>query len=186
MVSGRPTGGSELWIIPASGGKAERLAVTGENSGGWSVARSGSRLAYERSIADANIWRIPGPNSTAKRGPPAKWIASTHWDGEPQFSPDGKKIVFSSGRSGSVEIWICNADGTNAVQLTSLGSPWPEISRHEPRQSVARKQLPCFLAGHQHTVPPSPDGAQSAGWEGGSYIRSPRAFPLVTRQSSIR
>jgi Tol biopolymer transport system component len=47
---------------------------------------------------------------------------------EPQFSPDGKKIAFNSSRSGSNEIWTCDREGRNPVQLTSsngsqLGSP---------------------------------------------------------------
>jgi TolB protein len=38
--------------------------------------------------------------------------------GRPDWSPDGKKIVFSSSRSGTVQVYIMNADGTNPVQLT--------------------------------------------------------------------
>ena len=39
----------------------------------------------------------------------------------PAFSPDGGKIAFYSSRSGTWEIWVCDRDGSNAVQLTSLG-----------------------------------------------------------------
>ncbi len=44
------------------------------------------------------------------------------------FSPDGKSIAFRSTRSGTSELDICGADGSNTVQLTSLrngdtGSP---------------------------------------------------------------
>ena len=39
-----------------------------------------------------------------------------------QSTPDGSRIVFDSKRSGHAEIWVCNADGSNPVQLTSLES----------------------------------------------------------------
>jgi Tol biopolymer transport system component len=38
----------------------------------------------------------------------------------PELSPDGKKIVFESDRLGFWDIWICDADGTNCGQVTSL------------------------------------------------------------------
>jgi len=36
------------------------------------------------------------------------------------YPPDGKRIAFGSDRSGTFETWICNSDGTNQLQLTSL------------------------------------------------------------------
>jgi Tol biopolymer transport system component len=48
-------------------------------------------------------------------------ISSTREDYSPSFSPDGKKIAFVSDRTGTTEIWVCNSDGSNAVQLTFLG-----------------------------------------------------------------
>jgi Tol biopolymer transport system component len=37
---------------------------------------------------------------------------------QPRFSPDGKKILFTSDRGGGDNIWMMNADGTERVQIT--------------------------------------------------------------------
>ena len=34
------------------------------------------------------------------------------------FSPDGKKIAFITSRSGSLQIWLMNTDGSDQHQLT--------------------------------------------------------------------
>jgi Tol biopolymer transport system component len=112
-----------LWIVPVSGGAPRRLPVTGENTSAVSVSRTGNRLAYEHIEGDSNIWRMAGPSSVDDRSAPFKWIASKQADQAPQFSPDGKLIAFSSARSGNLEIWVCDADGRNPVQLTSFGGP---------------------------------------------------------------
>ncbi|RLD25626.1 MAG: hypothetical protein DRI75_13045 [Bacteroidetes bacterium] len=44
-------------------------------------------------------------------------------DGYPMLSPDGRKIVFTSNRTGTYQIYLCDSDGSNIVQLTnSIGS----------------------------------------------------------------
>jgi Tol biopolymer transport system component len=48
-------------------------------------------------------------------------IVSTFQDHSPRYSPDGKRIVFRSTRSGSPEIWVCESDGSNLSKLTSFG-----------------------------------------------------------------
>ncbi len=125
-------GNTKLWTIPASGGTREHLAITGENVVELSVARIGRRMVYERHREDLNIWRIPGPNSSDSNGLPLKFIASTETDMEPQFSPDGKKIAFNSSRSGNYEIWACDREGGNTVQLTSFGGPAVGSPRWSP------------------------------------------------------
>jgi len=67
-----------------------------------------------------NIWRLEVPGPHGKTTAPTKLISSTRFDHEAQFSPDGKKIAFSSNRTGSFEIWVCDSDGSNAQRLTSL------------------------------------------------------------------
>jgi Tol biopolymer transport system component len=125
-------GSTSLWSVPAGGGPPERIGLAGERASDLSVSRTGNRLVYERDSWDTNIWRIPGPNSSKSKGEPLRLIASTQADGEPQFSPDGKKIVFSSSRSGTEEIWVCDQDGRNPVQLTSFNGPLAGSPRWSP------------------------------------------------------
>ncbi len=40
------------------------------------------------------------------------------YDMQPRYSPDGSRIVFVSDRDGSENLWIANADGSDAHQLT--------------------------------------------------------------------
>jgi Tol biopolymer transport system component len=40
------------------------------------------------------------------------------FDSQPRWSPDGKRIVFLSDRSGAENIWLCDPDGKNAKALT--------------------------------------------------------------------
>ncbi|MES2691676.1 MAG: peptidase M28, partial [Bacteroidota bacterium] len=44
---------------------------------------------------------------------------SKGYDAEATVSPDGKKIVFTSTRSGDLELWTMNIDGSEQKQITS-------------------------------------------------------------------
>ena len=52
-------------------------------------------------------------------GGDAKIIREGHaYEVQPRFSPDGKKISFTSDAGGGDNIWIMDADGNNAKQIT--------------------------------------------------------------------
>ncbi len=111
-----------LFRIAASGsGKPQRLAGVGEDGSEAVISRRTQRLVYTRELLDTNIWRLEVPGPQAKISLPMKLISSTRVDEHAQFSPDGKKIVFSSNQTGSFEIWISDSGGSNQQPLTSLG-----------------------------------------------------------------
>ncbi len=98
------------------------------------ASSSGSRLAYVRTSENYNIWKV----DFHSRGPQAhKLVTSTRHQKSPDISPDGSKIAFNSDRSGSDEVWICDSDGSNAVQVTSFGGS----STGSPRWSPDGKRL---------------------------------------------
>ena len=50
----------------------------------------------------------------------------------PEFSPDGMRIAFMANRSGNWEIWVCDSDGSNPVQLTSFRGAFVTNPRWSP------------------------------------------------------
>ena len=50
----------------------------------------------------------------------------------PDYSPKGDAVAFMSTRSGSTEIWLSNADGSNPRQLTSMEGPLTANPRWSP------------------------------------------------------
>jgi dipeptidyl aminopeptidase/acylaminoacyl peptidase len=48
------------------------------------------------------------------------------------YSSDGKRLAFASTRSGSEEIWVSDVDGSDPIQLTSMGGPQCANPRWSP------------------------------------------------------
>jgi eukaryotic-like serine/threonine-protein kinase len=124
IFSSNHAGSFNLWRGMIAGDTPELLVVAGKNVYNPAISRQGNRLAYNERYLDSNIWRLDASGvAEGRRGSPAKLIFSTRADHSPQFSPDGRKIVFVSDRSGNEEIWVCASDGTNPLQLTSFNGP---------------------------------------------------------------
>ncbi|HYZ85439.1 MAG TPA: winged helix-turn-helix domain-containing protein [Bryobacteraceae bacterium] len=136
------------------------------------------RLVYVRSFQDSNIWRVqtsaPG---TAASAPPVVSISSTRSEATPDLSPDGRRVAFTSNRSGESEIWLADVDGSNAVQLTSMravsGAPrWSPDGERIVFQSNPEGQFDVYVipaAGGKpwnHTSHPATDGRPSFSRDG--------------------
>ena len=75
-----------------------------------------------------------GPGGAAA-GPPRLGVSASSWlDGSPDFSGDGKQIVFVSNRTGRDEIFIGSADSVTARQITDF-SRVPASTVGSPRIS---------------------------------------------------
>ena len=123
-----PAIGGGLWEVGLTHPeRAQRLPI-GHDVSDVAVSSSGHRLVYLQSSTNTNIWQLDLQGSPAQAH---KLIASSAEQESASISPDGRRITFESDRSGALEIWVCDADGSNVLQLTSFGV----ISTGTPRWS---------------------------------------------------
>ncbi|MCF6219602.1 MAG: amidohydrolase family protein [Robiginitomaculum sp.] len=74
------------------------------------VSPDGKTIAFDL-LGDIYTMPIKGGQATS--------IASgMAWEIQPRFSPDGKRIAFTSDRGGADNIWTMDTDGTNPHQVT--------------------------------------------------------------------
>ncbi len=72
-----------------------------------------------------------------------KLTNSPGYDAEAVVSPDGKKIAFTSTRSGDLELWTMDIDGTNLKQITyGLGYDGGSFFSHDSKKLVFRSSRP--------------------------------------------
>ena len=117
--------------VPISGGSpARRVEFIGDNADHPVLSRQG-QLAFSQTSSDVDIWHadLEGPGRLGRR---ERFISSTRQDDNPQFSGDGRRIVFISDRSGGEEVWICDRNGSNPMQLTSMGGSITGCPRLSP------------------------------------------------------
>ena len=109
-----------LWRVEVDGNHSpERIEVAGVNAVFPSITTPGDRLVFARLVDDIDIYQF-------EAGKSARPVAtSTLFDGNPEFSPNGRRIAFSSARGGrAVEVWVASADGSEPAQLTHGPGRW--------------------------------------------------------------
>jgi Tol biopolymer transport system component/DNA-binding winged helix-turn-helix (wHTH) protein len=121
-----------LWRVSLNGGEPVKLEVSARTPAWPTISLSSHRLGFVESFQDANVWRLPLTVSDGQPKSPTKLISSTRYDSSAQYSPDGKRIAFRSDRSGSNEIWLCDSEGNNPVQLTDVRGPLAGSPRWSP------------------------------------------------------
>jgi Tol biopolymer transport system component len=112
--------GGGLWQVTLDG-TVSRLPF-GEGAATPVVGPKGDRIAYVRTRQVVNIWRTD-LQATAPEQSATRLISSTGVELLPQYSPDGKHIAFQSNRSGSWEIWMSDADGSQPVRISAFNGP---------------------------------------------------------------
>ncbi|PIB90827.1 amidohydrolase family protein [Caulobacter sp. FWC2] len=103
----------EKWNINAPPGVATREIRIAVDNGTWmnvDVSRDGKLIAFDL-LGDIYTMPIAG-------GTPTRIAEGLAYDHQPRFSPDGKRIAFTSDRGGGDNIWVMNLDGSDKRAVT--------------------------------------------------------------------
>jgi serine/threonine protein kinase len=153
IVFGAGAGAADLLWRLAVSGRSDPVRLPYATEDAIYPVIVGCRLVYSWSRLEANLWRLD-----TRTGERTMLIGSggAREHAIPQYSPDGRRIAFRSDRSGSPEIWTCDADGSNCLQLTSFGGPMLGAPRWSPDgQSIA---FDCRVTGQPAVYIVAADG----------------------------
>ena len=112
---------SNIWVAPGGDASRARAITTGKNvqAGHYGLSWTpDGKLIFDSNVnGNASIWTVNADGSDPK---PLTDSASDDFAAE--VSPDGRTLVFLSGRSNMYQVWRSDIDGTNHRQLTEGSS----------------------------------------------------------------
>ena len=116
------SGNNDVWIMDSDGANQKQITADDASETSPTFSPDGLTIAYASNrtgklgISKWNIWTVDldgtNPNQITADEDTSK-------DDCPSWSPDGKKLVFASDRSGNFDIWNVNLDGSSKAQITS-------------------------------------------------------------------
>ena len=111
--------GGRLRFFDLSGGDLEEdFPLEGRDGRHPSVADRSGALAYvSRVKSDSDIWRLELDRTGRSAQAAERLISSTQADSGARYSPDGRRIAFSTRRSNKAGIWLADQDGSNVAPL---------------------------------------------------------------------
>jgi len=119
LVTAREKAGDsfQIWHVQYPDGKTSRVTNDSNNYEGLSLTADSRTLVAEQNYSRQNIWMsYPSETNNAKRLT-SSTVAADGYSGL-AFGPDGK-IIYASPRSGNVDLWAINEDGSGQQQVTS-------------------------------------------------------------------
>ena len=115
------TGGAtpgDIFVMEADGSGETQLTSNLANEAGAAFSPDGNQVAFDRVTggafaANRDVFVVP-----ATGGKEVPVATGPDNESSPAWSPDGTKLAFDSTRSGDGDIWVVNADGSGAANLT--------------------------------------------------------------------
>ena len=121
--------GWAIWQVDPDGSALHRVLPTSLDMISPAVSPDGKVLAAEQQDVETNLSEIPlgDPSSSRLIAP------STRQDYAPVYAPDQRHLAFLSTRSGAIELWIAQTDGSGSRQITHFnGAGFPVTPSWSP------------------------------------------------------
>ena len=119
-----PNGELAVFVMDAEGSGRKHLTHVPAEEGGaqWPVwSPNGRQLAVQVNSraqkGSAHIWIVDVTTGDAHK---LAAHAESYLDETPSWFPDGKRIAFQSNRTGRMEVWVMNTNGSGAKQVTDV------------------------------------------------------------------
>ena len=85
---------------------------------GFWIAYVVTKVDLDANKSSSNLWLA----DVAGKNPPKRLTSTDKKDRHPRWSPDGKRILFESSRSGETQLWTIDIRGGEARQITNLST----------------------------------------------------------------
>ena len=111
----------------------QSVAVPAMGVMGPDVSARGNRLVFTQHSWDKDLAILRRTDGGEGSWLTAPFPSTTRIEGSPHYSPDGKRIVFNSDRSSdNLDLWLSNADGSDAMLLLHFKSAIAASARWSP------------------------------------------------------
>lgn len=128
--SGQAGGPVQVWTMKQNGTDKQQVTHMSGPAIFPKFSPDGSEIVFGAKPAGSptrDIYVINSDGTDLRR-----LTANTANNAYAEFSPDGSKIVFNSNRTGTWQVYVMNADGSNQTQLTFDPLPKNQISDWSP------------------------------------------------------
>jgi Tol biopolymer transport system component len=119
LVTAREKAGEsfQIWRVAYPNGETTRVTNDSNNYEGLSLTADSHTLVAEQSFSRQNIWLASLSDTKNTKQLTSSAVAADGYSGI-AFAPDDT-IIFTSPRTGNIDLWRMNADGSNQQQLTA-------------------------------------------------------------------
>ena len=169
-----------LWRVAVDGTRPpERIEVAGLGAAMPAMALSRDRLAFVRIVVDTDVYRFtPGR-------PSVPVLVSSFLEAETRFSPDGRRLAFSSMRSADTfRIWLAASDGSGAQQLDTWSRVRAGLALVVARRTAGSRLMRSPTIGTPTSGPWTPMGARRVRSRPIPAIRMSRTGPATADGST--
>ena len=157
------THGGQILLLPSEGGWPITLTTTAGGKSGLNWSPDGRQIAY---ASQGSIWTVPvaggQPRRLTNAPPPSEGDPRQAGDRTPQWSPEGKWILFESGRRGHTDLAVVSEDGRSENFLSQSNADATSASwAPDGKQIAFTQRAPEYFSGKLEVVPFKQESGQA-------------------------